>query len=83
METSAGLVLIDTGFGLRDVAEPGARLSRFFLALVKPDLREEMTAIRQIQRLGLDPRDVRHIVLTHLDSTTPAGWTTFRMRACT
>ncbi|WP_209019068.1 MBL fold metallo-hydrolase [Xanthomonas axonopodis pv. vasculorum] len=54
VETSAGLVLIDTGFGLRDVAEPRARLSRFFLALVKPDLREEMTAVRQIQRLGLD-----------------------------
>ncbi|OQP81965.1 hypothetical protein IM53_002530 [Xanthomonas phaseoli pv. dieffenbachiae] len=26
METSAGLVLIDTGFGLRDVAEPRARV---------------------------------------------------------
>ncbi|MBO9745758.1 MULTISPECIES: MBL fold metallo-hydrolase [Xanthomonas] len=73
VETSAGLVLIDTGFGLRDVAEPRALLSRFFLALVKPDLREDMTAIRQIQRLGLDPRDVRHIVLTHLDFDHAGG----------
>lgn len=73
VETSAGLVLIGTGFGLRDVAEPRARLSRFFLALVKPDLREDMTAIRQIQRLGLDPRDVRHIVLTHLDFDHAGG----------
>ena len=28
-------------------------------ALVAPDFREEMTAIRQIERLGFDPRDVR------------------------
>nr|WP_238152299.1 MBL fold metallo-hydrolase [Xanthomonas campestris] len=73
LETNAGLVLIDTGFGLRDVAEPRARLSAFFLALVKPDLREDMTAIRQIQRLGFDPRDVRHIVLTHLDFDHAGG----------
>lgn len=73
VETNAGLVLIDTGFGLRDIAEPRARLSAFFLALVKPDLREDMTAIRQIQRLGFDPRDVRHIVLTHLDFDHAGG----------
>ncbi|MEA9860225.1 MBL fold metallo-hydrolase [Xanthomonas campestris pv. raphani] len=73
VETNAGLVLIDTGFGLRDVAEPRARLSAFFLALVKPDLREDMTAIRQIQRLGFDPRDVRHIVLIHLDFDHAGG----------
>ena len=27
----------------------------------------DVTAIRQIERLGFDPREVRHIVLTHLD----------------
>ena len=32
-----------------------------------------MTAIRQIQRLGFDPRDVRHIVLTHLDFDHAGG----------
>ncbi|WP_116135684.1 MBL fold metallo-hydrolase [Trinickia diaoshuihuensis] len=73
VETEAGLVLVDTGFGLRDVADPRSRLSRFFLALVKPDLREEMTAIRQIERLGYDPRDVRHIVLSHLDFDHAGG----------
>ncbi|HLM75875.1 MAG TPA: hypothetical protein VK459_24360, partial [Polyangiaceae bacterium] len=61
VEAGSQLVLIDTGFGLRDVADPFGRLSKFFLALVRPELREEMTAYRQIQRLGYDPRDVRHI----------------------
>lgn len=73
VETNEGLVLIDTGFGLKDVAEPRARLSRFFLELVKPEFREELTAYRQIERLGSDPKDVRHIVLTHLDFDHAGG----------
>jgi glyoxylase-like metal-dependent hydrolase (beta-lactamase superfamily II) len=73
VEAGSQLVLIDTGFGLRDVADPFGRLSKFFLALVRPELREEMTAYRQIQRLGYDPRDVRHIVLTHLDFDHAGG----------
>lgn len=67
------LVLIDTGLGLRDVANPRSRLSWFFLSLLRPEFREEMTAIRQIQRLGFNPRDVRHIVLTHLDFDHAGG----------
>ena len=72
IETSEGLVLVDTGFGLRDVADP-SRLSEFFRFQLAPDLKEEDTAIRQIERLGLDPRDVRHIVLTHLDFDHAGG----------
>jgi len=30
IETNAGLVLVDTGFGLHDVDNPRSRLSRFF-----------------------------------------------------
>jgi glyoxylase-like metal-dependent hydrolase (beta-lactamase superfamily II) len=73
VETATSLVLVDTGLGLRDVADPQSRLSRFFLFLVKPDFREEMTAVRQIRRLGFDPRDVRHIVLSHLDFDHAGG----------
>lgn len=73
IETEGGLVLVDTGFGTRDVSNPRGRLSAFFLALVSPDFRLEMTAIRQIARLGFDPRDVRHIVLTHLDFDHAGG----------
>jgi glyoxylase-like metal-dependent hydrolase (beta-lactamase superfamily II) len=67
------LLLVDTGYGLKDVANPRGRLSRFFLTMLRPELREEMTAIRQIRRLGFDPRDVRHIVLTHLDFDHAGG----------
>jgi glyoxylase-like metal-dependent hydrolase (beta-lactamase superfamily II) len=73
VEYDAGLVLIDTGLGLRDVANPRSRLSLFFLSLVSPDFREEMTAVRQIERLGYAASDVRHIVLTHLDFDHAGG----------
>jgi glyoxylase-like metal-dependent hydrolase (beta-lactamase superfamily II) len=73
VETDAGLVLVDTGLGLGDVRDPYGRLSRFFLAMLRPDFREEMTAVRQIERMGFRAEDVRHIVLTHLDFDHAGG----------
>ncbi len=73
LETEAGLVLVDTGLGLRDCEQPRTRLSAFFLALLSPDLREEMTAARQVEQLGFRRSDVRHILLTHLDFDHAGG----------
>lgn len=73
VESNDGLVLVDTGFGLRDIANPRSRLSGFFLALLSPDFREEMTAVRQVRALGYQVTDVRHIVLTHLDFDHAGG----------
>ncbi len=73
LEGEQGLALVDTGFGLRDVADPTSRLSSFFLALVSPEFREEMTAVRQIERLGFRAADVRDILLTHLDFDHAGG----------
>ncbi|MDR5822397.1 MBL fold metallo-hydrolase [Caballeronia sp. LZ043] len=73
VESDEGLLLIDTGFGLRDVADPRRRLSAFFRVMLKPRFREEMTAIRQIERLGLSADEVRHIVLIHLDFDQAGG----------
>ena len=73
LESAHGLTLVDTGFGLRDVANPASRLSGFFLTLLSPEFREELTAIRQIERLGFQASDVRDIVLTHLDFDHAGG----------
>lgn len=74
VETDAhGLVLVDTGLGLRDVRRPRARLSPFFLHANNIQLREEDTALRQVERLGFSAADVRHIVLTHLDFDHAGG----------
>jgi glyoxylase-like metal-dependent hydrolase (beta-lactamase superfamily II) len=66
VETSEGLVLVDTGLGTGDLADP-ARLGRGLRLFAQPRLDPAEPAIRQIERLGLDPRDVRHLVVTHLD----------------
>ncbi len=69
---SAGLVLVDTGIGLRDVVRP-ARISLMFRLMNRIRLREEETALRQIEALGYCAADVRHIVLTHLDFDHAGG----------
>jgi glyoxylase-like metal-dependent hydrolase (beta-lactamase superfamily II) len=73
VEAPDGLVLVDTGLGLRDVEAPRARLGRIFTALFQPELRREMTAARQVERLGYERTDVRHVVLTHLDLDHAGG----------
>ena len=73
VESSAGLVLIDTGYGTRDIEHPHHRLSDFFLTLNNVQLRREETAVAQVRRLGFDPADVRHIVVTHLDFDHAGG----------
>lgn len=73
LETDRGLVLVDTGLGLRDVRHPWPRLSPLYVAMLNIKLDPEQTAIAQVRRLGFDPRDVRHIVLTHLDFDHAGG----------
>ena len=77
LEVGDGLVLIDTGFGLQDVAQAKTRLSRLFLKASRPALVEAETAARQVEALGFDRRDVRHIVLTHLDPDHAGGLSDF------
>lgn len=73
IETDHGLVLVDTGFGAKDVARPRDRLSPFFLTLNNPQLRAAETAAAQVAALGFRTEDVRHIVVTHLDFDHAGG----------
>ncbi len=73
LETSTGLVLIDTGIGTHNIENPVKSLDRWFLWGLKPALALRETAISQIQALGFSPADVRDIVLTHLDTDHVGG----------
>ena len=85
IETDAhGLVLVDTGFGLKDVDHPHttpARIPRLYRGLLNIKLSERQTAVRQIEALGFRREDVRHIVLTHLDFDHAGGIEDFPMAA--
>lgn len=76
IETPDSLVLVDSGFGLKDAEARGRRFgaARFY---VRPAFDPDEAAIRQLPALGFDPRDVRHIVLTHFDADHVGGLADF------
>lgn len=73
VETASGLVLVDTGYGLKDVRAPGTRLPGLWRALLNVQLNEDDTAARQVEQAGFKTSDVRHIVMTHLDFDHAGG----------
>ena len=72
VETRSGLLLVDTGLGRGDVAEP-IRLGSTWMRQASPRLDESETAIAQVTKLGYAPEDVRRIALTHLDLDHAGG----------
>lgn len=65
VETDQGLALIDTGPGLADYAHPHGMM-RLFQAVTVVRMDPQESAVRQVERLGFRPEDVRHILLTHM-----------------
>lgn len=76
VETPTCLVLVDTGLGLKYADDPASRFgpARFY---VRPVFDEAEAAITHVTRLGFDPQDVRHIVLTHFDADHTGGLADF------
>lgn len=74
VETDDGLVLIDTGLGLRDI-EHG--LPKLFEWSCRPSYNRNEAAISQVEALGFRPEDVRHIITTHLDLDHAGGISDF------
>jgi glyoxylase-like metal-dependent hydrolase (beta-lactamase superfamily II) len=77
IESGDGIVLVDTGLGMPDVTTPKVRLGREFVAITRPRCDAGETAIAQLQALGFAPKDVRHIVVTHLDLDHAGGLSDF------
>lgn len=65
IETDDGLVLVDSGFGIRDCARPRRPGPARFVT--RPVLSRDETAVARIEALGFRAEDVRHIVITHFD----------------
>lgn len=77
IETDDGLVLIDTATGMQGVSNPRRWLGTGFQAIMRPFLRAEDTAVRQVEKLGFSRDDVRHIIPTHLDLDHAGGLADF------
>jgi glyoxylase-like metal-dependent hydrolase (beta-lactamase superfamily II) len=71
------LVLIDTGIGLLDTLDPIGRIGQELVNLVGYRFDEGQTAVRQIENLGLDPKNVTDCVISHLDNDHIGGLADF------
>lgn len=76
VETNQGWVLIDSGFGLKDFTHPDF-VTRGFLKIMRIPRDPHQTSYYQIQTLGLNPNDVRHIIFTHLHLDHAGGLSDF------
>lgn len=76
IESREGLILVDTGFGAKDIEDPQTRLGPI-RGLLKPTLQPSETALALVQNLGFRPSDVRHVLLTHLDLDHAGGLADF------
>lgn len=74
VETDAhGLVVVDTGFGEADAADPHGRLGWLYSQLVGVLPGRPTPLRRHVERLGFSPGDVRHVIVTHLDVDHAGG----------
>ena len=71
------LILIDTGIGLLDTLNPLERIGQQLIDIVGYCFDENLTAIKQIESLGLDPRKVTDCIISHLDNDHIGGLADF------
>ena len=76
IESGGELVLVDTGLGTAQARSPHS-IPLPTRLLIAPRPRMVDTAIGQIREVGLDPEDVRHVVVTHLDFDHAGGLADF------
>ncbi len=67
------IILLDTGFGVREMEEPGALLGEDALWRLAPVVDRRLTALSRLETRGIAPSDVTDIILTHLDSDHAGG----------
>ena len=65
IETDQGPVLVDTGLGLGDYANP-TWMTRLFRVITIMPFDPNEAAVNRITQLGYRPEEVRHIILTHM-----------------
>lgn len=77
IESSGNLTLIDAGIGLTETKNPEKTLGIDLIELTGFKFDEKLTAIKQIEQLGFDPKNVTNIICSHLDPDHIGGFSDF------
>ncbi|TVZ26067.1 glyoxylase-like metal-dependent hydrolase (beta-lactamase superfamily II) [Gillisia sp. Hel_I_86] len=77
LEQNKNLVLVDCGIGLSEAQNPEEKLGKELVDAVGFQLDPEITAIKQIQKLGFNPSKVTDCICSHLDPDHIGGLTDF------
>jgi len=75
LEEDGRLTLVDAGLGIADMKDPSRLGVTNVILNARPDI--ELTALRQVERLGYDPAAVTDIICTHLDRDHAGGLADF------
>lgn len=73
LEGDDGVIVVDTGFGVDDIARPVQRLGRPFLLLARPRLDPVETLLARLRARNIAPEDVTDVLITHLDLDHSGG----------
>lgn len=71
------LILIDTGIGLLDTENPTERIGQQLIDIVGYHFDKNQTAVKQIEKLGLNPKKVTECIISHLDNDHIGGLADF------
>jgi len=77
LEEVDNLILIDAGIGLLESREPEKHMGKELIEAVGFKFDERLTAIKQIEGLGLNPDKVNHIICSHFDPDHIGGLADF------
>ncbi|WP_072053032.1 MBL fold metallo-hydrolase [Hymenobacter terrenus] len=73
LEDTNGLALVDAGLGLLEMQRP---LERFGAGLLNGwgfTIDERLAAVSQLREIGIAPKDISHILMTHVDVDHAGG----------
>lgn len=77
LEEGENLVLIDAGIGLEETKDPELRLGKELIEIAGFKFNEDLTALKQIERLGFNPSQVKNCICSHLDPDHIGGLADF------
>ncbi len=76
VDTNRGPILVDTGLGSAEYANP-SWMTRLFRVITVMPFDPNEAAVHQARKLGYKPEDIKHIILTHMHFDHCSGLSDF------